>query len=307
MSDVALTVVLNAMGRLELADLGFRSWMLQKWDQPYEVVLSLFNDQQARYEALTQGKNPNCRVTIRSYDRPAFFNISAANNLGLHFASGDYVMFANSDVVYPSSYGQRFINNMLRHRCGCAVGSRYNLNSEQTTALKSAAEYTHENNFDFLDAQWSYVGGPPIWYTCGPWVIRRDVARAIGCFDPAVLVSEDDDLTSRAVHYLAKQGEQDSNMCFLQMMGFHLYHSGSELFDAHHLAHQIIDPRRDRMRAKFDSREETIPNRLDDLNWLVQQVRETKKPSPLAKYRQNTFRKISGRITAAAKILIARR
>src|SRR4051795_5441010 len=83
-SQPQLSVVLNIMGRLELADYGFRSWMLQDLDRPYEVVCNLFNDQQARYEQLAQGRNSNCRLVIHAYERPAFFNISAANNLGLH-------------------------------------------------------------------------------------------------------------------------------------------------------------------------------------------------------------------------------
>src|SRR3954470_22389218 len=131
-SDVALTVVLNAMGRLNLAELGFRSWMLQEGDRPYQVVLSLFNDEHARFEKLTEGKNPNCQVVIRSYEKPAFFNISAANNLGLHFATGEFVMFANSDIVYPSGYGRRFTENMRRSRLGYATGARFNVTEELT-------------------------------------------------------------------------------------------------------------------------------------------------------------------------------
>jgi GT2 family glycosyltransferase len=307
MNDISLSVVLCAMGRLELADFGFRSWMLQTWDQPYEVILSLFNDQQPRYEALTKGKNPNCRVIIRSYDRPEFYNSAAANNLGLHFATGEYVLFANCDIIYPSTYAERFIRNMRRHNCGYAVGSRYNLSSEETAALGPVAQYTLKNNFDFLDVK---SINPPVavrWVTCGPWMIRRDLAQAIGCFDPAVPVSEDDDICSRAVHYLARHGGQESAVSFFDMYGFHLYHATTEVFALHHASHLILEPRRERLRAQPDSNEDIVPNRLDDLNSLIEQVRKTKKPPALAKYRQDTFRKISGRIVAATKVLLGRR
>lgn len=302
-----LSVVLNAMGRLELADLGFRGWMLQEWDEPYEVVLSLFNDQQPRYEALTAGKNPNCQVVIRSYERPAFFNISAANNLGLHFASGEFVMFANSDVVYPSYFGKRFVDAMRRHKVGYAVGSRYNLPEVRTQQLQSASSYTRESNLDFLDREWTYSGTPPIWMGCGPWTARRDVAWAIGGFDPNVMCSEDDDFASRAVAYLAKRGEQDAAACFQQLLGFHLYHPGSELFNSHHDSHLIIDPRRDRLRKGQGERDIVVPNRLDDLESLKEAMRRTVKPSSTAKYRQNTLKKIAGRVSAAGKILIGKR
>src|SRR5436190_3945422 len=155
--QVPLTIVLNAMGRLELADLGFRSWMLQEWDRPYQVVMSLFNDEKARFEALTEGKNPNCQVIIRTYERPAHFNISAANNIGLHFAIGKYVMFANSDIIYPSNYGRRFAEMMDQQNLGYAVGSRVNLTEQETLALRPASTYTLENNLDFVDTNWTYV------------------------------------------------------------------------------------------------------------------------------------------------------
>ena len=301
-----LSVVLNAMGRLELADLGFRGWMLQNWDEPYEVILSLFNDQQPRYEALTVGKNPKCSVIIKSYDRPAFFNISAANNLGLHFATGQYVMFANSDVVYPSQFGKQFVAGLRRHAAGYAQASRYNLSNERTQQLRPATEYSMTSNLDFLDREWTYVGNPSIWMGCGAWTARRDVAFAIGGFDPAVMCSEDDDFASRAIAYLAKRGEQDATIVFQQLLGFHLYHPGSELFNSHHDSHLIIDPRRDRLR-KGNEAEIILPNRLDDLESLKEAMRKTVKPSSTTKYRQNTFKKIGGRLSAAGKILIGRR
>src|SRR3954462_15747994 len=162
-SDVALTVVLNAMGRLNLAELGSRSWMLQEWDRPYQVVLSLFNDERERFEKLTEDKNPNCQVWIRTYQKPAFFNISAANNLGLHFATGEFVQFANSDIVYPSWHGRRFAENMRRSRLGYAAGARYNVSEELTAALRPAAEYTMQDNFDFMQTRWPYPEQRFIW------------------------------------------------------------------------------------------------------------------------------------------------
>jgi hypothetical protein len=306
-NDVALTVVLNAMGRLELAELGFRPWMLQQWDRPYQIVLSLFNDQHERFEKLTEGKNPNCQVVIRSYEKPEFFNISAANNLGLHFATGEFVMFANSDIVYPSWYGRRFAENMQRSRLGYAAGARFNVTEEQTHALRPASQYTNKDNFDFMHNEWPYPEQRMIWVGCGPWTVRRDVARAIGGFDPAVLVSEDDDISARAVHYLARHGEQDTIVCLAQLIGYHLHHPSSELFNHHYESHKIIDPRCDRLRANPQSTEDIIPNRLDDLDSLIDAMRKTKRPSSVAKYRRNTIRKIRGRVSAAFNVLIGRR
>jgi len=305
--DVALSVVLNAMGRLNLAELGFRSWMLQEWDRPYQIVLSLFNDERERFEKLTEGKNPNCQVVIRNYPKPEFFNISAANNLGLHFATGEFVMFANSDIVYPTSYGRRFVENMRRSKLGYATGGRVNVTEEQTSALRPASAYTTADNFDFMWTQWSYPARRLMWIGCGPWTVRRDVAREIGGFDPAVLVSEDDDIAARAVHYLARHGEQDSIVCLESLWGYHLYHPSSELFDHHDESHQIIDPRNDRLRANRQSTEDIVPNRLDDLDSLIDAMKQTKRPSPTAKYRRSPLKKIGGRVSAAFDVLIGRR
>lgn len=305
--EVGLTIVLNAMGRLELAELGFRSWMLQESDRPYQVVLSLFNDQQARFDALTADRNPNCRVVIRTYEKPAFFNISGANNLGLHFATGRYVMFANSDIIYPSWYGQRFFENMESHRAACAVGSRYNLTEKETRDLDPASNYSRQRNLDFIDQRWRHVAPAPIWVGCGPWTFRRDILRAIGGFDPKVLVSEDDDVLSRAVHYLARHGQQNTNISFTDLLGYHLYHPSSELFDWHKEAHEIIDAKRDRMRNDPNSVEDVVANNLDDLDALVDSVRKTPKPVAMKRYRQNTIKKVGMRVAAATKVLIGRR
>jgi hypothetical protein len=261
---------------------------------------------------LTEGKNLNCRVLINSYERPAHFNISGANNLGLHFATGKYVMFANSDIIYPSSYGRRFAEMMDQQNVGYAVGSRYNLSQDETQSLRPASTYTLNNNFDFIDTEWTFaswrkVGMPPIWPGCGPWVIRRDVAVAVGGFDPAVLVSEDDDITSRVVHYMTRHGGQSSNVSFLEMLGYHLYHPTSELFDWHREAHLLIDARRDRLKRNPGSEEDIVPNRLDDLESLVTAVRNTPKPPPFKRYREDTLRKVGKRVVAATKVLLGRR
>jgi hypothetical protein len=218
-------------------------------------------------------------------------------------------MFANSDIIYPSGYGARFTENMTHHKVGYAVGSRYNLTEAETKALRPAASYGDKDNFDFLDEGWKFVGQQPgtIWFTCGPWVIRRDVARAIGGFDPKVLVSEDDDLSSRAVHYLARQGEQNSSHCFIEQVGYHLYHPSSELFDWYFEAHQIIDARRDRLRAMPQSLEDIASNDLDDLPGLIEMMRRTPKPKAFKRYREDTIRKVGKRLLLAGKVLIGKR
>ena len=66
-STVRASIVLNDMHRTHQAAYGFRSWILQDMDEPYEVVLNLFNDKESLFEDLMQGHNPNCCCRIQSY------------------------------------------------------------------------------------------------------------------------------------------------------------------------------------------------------------------------------------------------
>jgi len=148
--NVVASIVLNDMDRSSLAAYGFRSWMLQDIQEPYEVVINLFNDESPRYEALTRGANSACQPVIHVHDRPRFFNIAAANNLGLHFSTGTYVLFANSDVIYPSNHLREFTGELQERDICYSQGARVNLTREQTLALAPAGRYSMSDNFDFL-------------------------------------------------------------------------------------------------------------------------------------------------------------
>ena len=101
-----VSIVLNDMDRTFFAGYGFRSWLLQDMDESYEVIINLFNDQKSYFDNLTAGANPNANIKICVYDRPAYFNISAANNLGItNYEAGtiDIVTNGNSGVFIDSS------------------------------------------------------------------------------------------------------------------------------------------------------------------------------------------------------------
>ena len=134
---VIASVVLNDMDRTSLAAHGFRSWMLQELSSPYEVVINLFNDQEGRFQKLSEDRNPLCRPVIKTFPRPRFFNISAANNLGLHESSGEYVLFCNSDVIFPSSYLGAVTEELGSRAVSYADGWRVNLGEARTKALRA--------------------------------------------------------------------------------------------------------------------------------------------------------------------------
>src|SRR2546423_15196274 len=100
----AASIVLNVMGLRDLAIYGFRSWMLQDFDRPYEVILNLFIPAADQFESLKAGANPNCIPRIVQHEKPEYFNISASNNMGLHLVRGEYVFFANVDMIFPGNF-----------------------------------------------------------------------------------------------------------------------------------------------------------------------------------------------------------
>lgn len=291
-----LSVVLNVMGRLELADYGFRSWMIQDAARPYEVVLNLFNDQRARYDALAADRSPRCRLVINVYDRPAYFNISAANNLGLHAATGRFVGFVNSDVIYPAAVARQVGDELSRRDLCFAMASRMNLSDAQTRALDPPARYTAAADFAPLSKQ---AYDDPPWRGLNGWFVRADVARAIGGFDPALLVSEDQDLWERAMHYLRRHKLQDVVYGMMDVMGYHLYHPTSELFDTVTQAQAHIAARAARLWADPASEADVLPTRLDDRGALLQDMRDTRKPPPMQRYRGNVLAKVAGRFRRA--------
>src|SRR3954453_14150296 len=301
-----LSVVLNVMGRVELAECGFRSWMLQERSGPYEVVLNLFNNEQPRFEALAEGRNPECRLVIHTYDRPPFFNISAANNLGLHHATGRYVLFANADMIYPSDRARLLVQEVAERNLGFAMAARVDLREEQAKALKPAREHTTENNFDFLLGI-ERTEGMDVWGSGQGWILRRDVARAIGGFDPRIRCGEDVDITDRAMHYLRRTGTQSAIHFMQDLWAYHVYHPTTELFDTYAAAMEICRERRDRMFADPNGTMDVVPTPLDSHDALRDAALNSPKPPTFARYRQNTVKKIGHRLNRAFNVLIGRR
>lgn len=301
-----VSVVLNVMGRLELADYGFRSWMLQADSGPFEVVLNLFNDQKQRYEALAQDRTAACQLSIHSYPKPAFFNISAANNLGLHHARGEYVFFANADVIYPSGSMRTLVQECCDRRLGYAMGGRVDLTEAQAAALKPAGDYTNPGAFDFLMG-YENIEGMSLWGSGQGWMVRRDVGLAIGGFDPKVRCAEDVDISHRIIHYLRRTGQQRCHHILTDFWSYHVYHATSELFDAYEQSKEIWGPRSARLASDPLSGEDVLPTPLDSHDQLVEAALNSPKPPTMARYRKNPIKKLRGRLSRAFNVLIGRR
>lgn len=302
--NVVASIVLNDMDRSSLAAYGFRSWMLQDIQEPYEVVINLFNDERPRYEALTHGANSACQPVIRVYDKPRFFNIAAANNLGLHFSTGTYVLFANSDVIYPSNY-LRELTEELRKRDICyATGARVGLSPEQTLALAPAGSYSMSSNFDFLVGL-EHARGRMIRLGISPWTILREVALDVGGFDSQILCYEDSEFNDRVLHFLRRHRRQAWIFTNTSLYGYHLCHGLSELYGGSQEAAAILEPRRLRLLADAASTEDVVPTNLDSLLLLQKDLFETRPPpaaSPSGLSR--VWRGSSRRLRAAMSVLL---
>jgi hypothetical protein len=300
------SVVLNVMGRIELAEYGFRSWMLQKDSGPYEVVLNLFNDQQSRFEALAADRNKDCRLVIHAYPKPAYFNISAANNIGLHHASGRYVFFANADVIYHTGCARTLVDECCNRNLGYAMGARVDLTESQAAALKPAKEYDHNSGFDFL-VGYENLEGMNRWTVGQGWMLRKDIALAVGGFDSRVRCGEDLDITHRAIHYLRRTGQQRCHHFLSDFWSYHVYHPTSELFDTFDSSKEVWGPRTVRLNADPGSTEDVVDSPLHDHEQLVQTFLNTPKPPAMGRYRKNPIKKLRGRIGRAFNVLVGRR
>jgi hypothetical protein len=276
-STAAASIVLNDQSRTDLSSYGFRSWMLQEIDQPYEVIVNVFNDRRGVFEKLSEGKNPNCKVIINTYDPPEVFNISAANDLGLHFATGKYVLFANADIIHPSAYLRTVAGEMHKRDLHYLIGMRANLTKERTAALPPAASVTREKNFDFLNGV-EFLNELPRGVGMSPWVGNRESLFAVGGFDPNVYCHEDEELNDRMMHYLRRTGKQPTLYCMFDAMAYHLDHKPSELHAMGPASRKIIGPRRERLLKDPASTEDVVPTPLHSLPALREILAKSSRP-----------------------------
>lgn len=293
---VSASIVLNVMGLRELAVYGFRSWMLQDYDRPYEVILNLFYPCREMFDPLVEGKNPNCDVKIFQNEESEYFNISAANNLGLHQSIGKYVMFANSDIIYPAHFLKRAMTELTDRDICYAVAARMNMTEAQCRQLKAPMYYSRDNPFKELLGL-ERTADASVWPSISPWMLRRDVAFEIGGFDKRVLMAEDRDLGDRVMHYLRRKKLQHALISLVDLCGYHQHHGSSGLFDAFTQSKAVFEPRRQRMEADPASTEDVVATPLNDRDALMRDIRQTKKPPLMNQYRQD----FKGKIVRRAK------
>ena len=298
--QMSVSIILNDMDRSADAAHGFRSWMLQETDRPYEVILNLLNDRESMFRGLAEGCSPMCRPIINVYPRPAFFNIAAVNNLGLHVSSGEYVFFCNSDIIYPSSFLRTVVSELSRRVIGYALGARVNLTARQTQALRRPVSYTSSSKYDGL-VGFENIPGRMLSIGCSPWMVRRDVASAIGGFDPRVCCHEDSEFNDRVIHYLRRKGLQQFIFAVSSLFGYHLDHPASELYWLSTQSKAILEPRRQRLLADPESEEDVLPTRLDSLDALLADLRLTAPPPPSPMQWQlprTAYRRLRGAVRA---------
>jgi glycosyltransferase involved in cell wall biosynthesis len=295
-----VSVILNDMNRTTEASYGFRSWMLQNCDFDFEVVCTLFNNRKGFYEELEKGKSIHCRVIYDVHAPPKFFNISIANNLGLIASQGEYVFFCNSDIIYPSTYLQRAIAELDRRKICYACGARMNLREEfMRRVVKNPSQYTLDNNYDrdLVGLEW---GSPAMffWGNGSPWMVRRDVALAIGGFAPELVCYEERDFEDRVMHYLQKERLQDVGFAFTFLYGYHIWHPRGELYDIGAASKQLIIQRRQALRSDNTVAQVSLASREELLSRLY-----AAEPPALPK-RPPVWRSLWRRFRQAASVLI---
>jgi len=151
---------------------------------------------------------------------------------------------------------------------------RVNLGPTPTKALAPPLSYDGTTNYDFLVERESQT---PAGGVCA-WLARREVARAIGGFDPRVLCHEDKDFEARILHYLSRNGAQRIVCTLKGLRGFHLFHEASELYNLSRAAKAIVEPRRYRLLVDPASSEDVVPTQLGSLQALLSDLAEGRPP-----------------------------
>jgi hypothetical protein len=289
------SIVLNVMGLQDLAVYGFRSWLIQNYDQPYEVILNLLAPCRHLFDPLLQGINPHCTPRIFQYDQPAYFNVSASNNLGLHHSTGQNVIFANADMIYPGHFLKSAMAELTGRTIHYAVAARFNMTPDHNRRLKpSPMDYTLADPFTALIG-WEREVEADIWPAKSPWMIRRDLAFAIGGFDNRILMAEDTDLCDRAMHYLRRKNLQHALFSFSDLYGYHQWHPTTGLFNAYWEAKPLIDARTKTLTTDPNSPQDCVPTPLNDPDALIKVIRETQPPPRFNEYRKDLKNKLARR------------
>lgn len=300
LSRPVVSIVLNDMDRSRETAFGFRSWLLQDCDFSFEIILSLFNEEAPSFEKMRAGANPDAQVLIHTYAPPLAFNVAAANNLGLHVASGEFVIFANSDVVYPPAFLRSVIGDMKSRGLSYICGARINLTASQTASLMPPEHYSRERGFESLVGL-ENAPGRIMMLALSPWIVARDVAIAVGGFDPAITCHEDSEFNDRAMHYLRRTGKQLCLYSLADIYGYHLHHPPSELYSASQLAKAILEPRRKRLSADPESLEDIVPTSLHDRDELLADLYATPSIVPI---RRSIRRRLLGKTRDVMRSLV---
>lgn len=221
------SIVVNCSGRSKEAYFGLKTWLNQKTEGNYEIILQLFGV--SRRDVLDSLDEKSSRLKIWEYSKPNFFNISAANNLGAKKARGALVLFANIDILYPPSFLESLLREIAFTRSRYAICNRYNMTEIETNEFYKIFKNNGTIDFAFLRTCGLKIGGHM--FPSSPWVFERRLFAEIGGFNTNVYCYEDKEVSERAAHYLARTGGQLTVHSFPGFVGYHLHHPAGDVFD----------------------------------------------------------------------------
>lgn len=181
---------------------GFRSWVLQKCDFPFQVVMNVLNEKRIEeYEKLSEDKPDNCTVVINKIEMDGDFNMAVSNNIGLRKSKDSfYTVFSEADIVYKFDFLSsiiKFIESKGVELPFCVIG-RYPLSIEFRCVIKDPLEYTQESGFEGLFIPAVTKVDPVPW---GCWIGRTKLFYKLGGFDERLFTHFDADIDRRAVEF----------------------------------------------------------------------------------------------------------
>lgn len=137
-------------------------------------------------EIINAYTNDNRVVYIKQENK----GVSAARNLGLSRASGEYIIFVDSDDYLVSDSLDKRIDEA--RKTDLLISNYYQI---KETGIKEKKEYIkEEKNLSVVEALWSISPKIPIGYQGYLWnkVFRREIIKKNGIlFDPSIAYGED--------------------------------------------------------------------------------------------------------------------
>lgn len=201
---IKVSVCLNDYG-YKHSLFGFKSWLLQDYGYPYQVIMNIINKEYVdKYEELTKNKSDNCIAKVNFVDDKKDFNIAKLNNIGLHYSKDtEYTCFSEPDIVYSKYFLKNLVSFVEEEELPYCVVGRYKLTLEYKNLIKkNPNDYDLDENFEelFKEVKETEKNNLEL-ITWGFSLGQTKLFYQLGGFDNRLITHSDADMDKRMSEY----------------------------------------------------------------------------------------------------------